>query len=452
VGSYCFHFEIRVPECVWLDEQGAILRLRRRKPRLNNQESVCDGDGATWSLLPGQQAGEIRCEAFGRKKLLEFSVRFPGTREIAIEYCTNGEWMRISFSFFTIVLLQGMVLGAASQARSQTPDSGTAMMAAVSLPEAPGPQPDAAIAAIPDAPTPQADAAPAQTVQVADAESAQDPAPGKTAAPAAGQSAGQGSSQTGSSSSQPGQSAATEQQPPAQQSQHQTAEEQLKQQKQQRILGIAPAFNTSYVSNAVSLTAGQKMGLAFRSSIDPFTFGAAFLVAGYHEALDQNTGFGWGPEGYFKRAGAAYLDSFNGNMIGNGILPSIFHQDPRYFRLGHGTFHHRMLYALATVVICKHDNTGRWEPNYSNVGGNIIAGGISNLYYPSQNSGWGQTITNGMIVTAEGGVGSIFQEFWPDLSRKFLHQDPTHGLDAQATERDKEQKQEEEQKQEQPAK
>ncbi len=301
-------------------------------------------------------------------------------------------------------------------------------------------QPDAAVAAIPDAPTPQADAAPAQSVQIADAEPAQDPAP----APAAGQSS--------SSSSQP--SGTSQQQPPSgQENQHQKAEQQLKQQEQQRVLGVVPAFNTTYVSNAVSLTAAQKMRLAFRSSIDPFTFASAFLVAGYHEALNQNPGFGWGAEGYFKRSGAAYLDAFNGDMIGNGILPSILHQDPRYFRLGHGTIRHRMLYALATNVICKHDNTGKWEPNYSNVGGNIIAGGISNLYYPSQNSGWGQTITNGMIVTAEGGIGSIFQEFWPDLSRKFLHQDPTHGLDAQAAERYKEQKQqEEEQKQEEPSK
>jgi hypothetical protein len=85
-----------------------------------------------------------------------------------------------------------------------------------------------------------------------------------------------------------------------------------------------------------------------------------------------------------------------------------------------------------TNVVCKHDNTGKWEPNYSNVSGNIISGAISNLYYPSQNSGIGQTFTNGFIVTAEGGFGSIFEEFWPDVSRKLLHRDPTRGLDAQA--------------------
>jgi hypothetical protein len=119
-------------------------------------------------------------------------------------------------------------------------------------------------------------------------------------------------------------------------------------------------------------------------------------------------------------------------MIGNGFLPAVLHQDPRYFRLGHGTTRHRLLYAMATSFICKHDNTGKWEPNYSNVLGNIASGALSNLYYPSTDSGFGQTISNGMIVTGEGTVGALLQEFWPDISRKFLHKDPTHGLDAQA--------------------
>jgi hypothetical protein len=227
------------------------------------------------------------------------------------------------------------------------------------------------------------------------------------------------------------------QQSGAEKSQHEKAEEQIKEQEKQRTVGILPAFNVSYRSDAVSMTAAQKMRLAFRSSIDPVTFGAAFLVAGYHEGMHDDVGFPWGIKGYGERSGAAYLDAFDGTMIGNGILPSILHQDPRYFRLGHGTTSHRLLYALATNVICKHDNTGKWEPSYSNVLGNLAAGGISNLYYPSNNSGVGQTITNGMVVTAEGGIGSIFQEFWPDISRKLFHRDPTHGLDAQARAADK---------------
>ena len=278
----------------------------------------------------------------------------------------------------------------------------------------------AVVAELPEAPQPQ-----------------QAPAGQSQANPQTAPSATSGQS---SSSSQ-----TTAEQPDAKKSQYQKAEEQIKEQEHQRNIGILPAFNVSYRSDAVSLTSGQKMRLAFRSVIDPVTFGAAFVVAGYHEAMDDDKGFGWGPEGYGKRAGAAYLDAFDGGMIGNGILPSILHQDPRYFRMGHGATSHRLLYAVATSVICKHDNTGKWEPNYSNVGGNLIAGGISNLYYPSNESGIGQTFSNGMIVTAEGGIGSVFQEFWPDVSRKLFHRDPTHGLDDQARASDQKKKEDKKQ-------
>ncbi len=290
----------------------------------------------------------------------------------------------------------------------------------------------AILAELPEAPAPQFQATTAEpsTQQTADGPSQNTPPPTSDG----GQS---GSAQATESDSS---SKTSTQQPDKEKSQHEKADEQIKEQEKQRVVGVLPQFNISYRSDAVSMTAGQKMKLAFRSTIDPVAFGAAFVVAGFHEALDEDTGFGWGIEGYGKRSGAAYLDAFDGTMIGNGILPSILHQDPRYFRMGHGTVTHRLLYSLATNVICKHDNTHKWEPNYSNVGGNIISGAISNLYYPSSNSGIGQTFSNGLVVTAEGGFGSIFDEFWPDISRKLLHRDPTHGLDAQARAADKQKK------------
>ena len=308
--------------------------------------------------------------------------------------------MHFGFRFFSATLATGLALLALpSQLSAQEPVSQPAI-----------------VAELPDAPVPEftlASATPAQ-------QSAQQPAPA-SATPAQ------------DSSSSPAPSA----QPDTEKSQHDKAEEQIKEQEQQRIVGILPSFNVSYRSDAVSLTAKQKLSLAFRSSVDPVAFAVAGVAAGYHEVVDDDPGFGWGAEGYGKRWGAAYLDSFDGAMIGNGILPSILHQDPRYFRLGHGTTSHRLLYALATNVICKHDNTGKWEPSYSNILGNIAAGGISNLYYPSDGSGIGQTFSNGFIVTAEGGIGSVFQEFWPDVSRKLFHRDPTHGLDAQNRAADK---------------
>jgi hypothetical protein len=239
------------------------------------------------------------------------------------------------------------------------------------------------------------------------------------------------------SSSSPGQS---QPQANSQQTEHEKAEQQMKAQEKQRVAGIVPSFNVSYIGDAASLSAGQKIRLAFRSQIDPYAFGIASIVAGIGEAKDDNPGFGWGPTGYFERAGAAYLDAFDGAMIGNGFLPALLHQDPRYFRMGHGTFTHRFLYAVSTSFICKHDHTGKWEPNYSNVGGNIASGAISNLYYPN-GTGVAHTFTDGLTVTAEGTFGGVLQEFWPDISRKLFHKDPTNGLDAKMRAEDKAKKQ-----------
>jgi hypothetical protein len=210
----------------------------------------------------------------------------------------------------------------------------------------------------------------------------------------------------------------------------QIAEEQLEQEKKQRVFGFLPSFNTSYIDSAVSLTAKQKIKLAFTSATDPVQFGIAGFAALLSQAEGSDAGYGGGIGGYGKRFGADYADSFDGALIGNGFLPALLHQDPRYFRRGYGSTKRRIFYAISTSFICKHDVTGKWEPNYSNVVGNLAAGGISNLYVPQDERGVGNVFEGAALVTIEGGAGAILQEFWPDISRHFFHKDPTHGRDA----------------------
>ena len=196
-----------------------------------------------------------------------------------------------------------------------------------------------------------------------------------------------------------------------------TSEEVLKQEEHQRILGVVPNFNTVQSSaGAASLSPKQKWHLAFKSSVDPFVFVADGFVAGLSQARNTNPGFGQGAQGYFKRFGAAYADTVDGTLWGNAILPIVFKEDPRYFRLGSGTFTHRFLYSAATTIWCRRDD-GSWGPNYANVLGNFISGGISNAYYPAADRGFGQTVDGALTVTAEGVVGAEFVEFWPDISR-----------------------------------
>jgi hypothetical protein len=192
---------------------------------------------------------------------------------------------------------------------------------------------------------------------------------------------------------------------------HDLAEEQIKQEEKQRIFAIIPNFYVSYNWNAVPLTAKQKFKLAIRNATDPVAFLGAGFAAGIEQWDDGYSGYGQGAQGYGKRFGASYTDAFTGTMIGGAILPSLFHQDPRYFYKGSGTTRSRILYAISTVVICKGDN-GHWQPNYSNVLGSLAGAGLSNLYYPSTDRhGAELTIRNSLIGTASGAIGALFQEF-----------------------------------------
>ena len=189
------------------------------------------------------------------------------------------------------------------------------------------------------------------------------------------------------------------------------AQVQLNLEEKQRVLGVIPNFYVSYDPKALPLTPRQKYQLAWKTSIDPVTWFITGAFAGMEQATNIYAGYGQGAQGYGKRFGATYADSFFDNMIGGAMLPSLFKQDPRYFYKGTGTIRSRAMYAIANAVICKGDN-GRWQTSYSGILGGLAAGGISNLYYPaSDRSGVELTFENGLIGIAEGAVQNLFQEF-----------------------------------------
>lgn len=206
------------------------------------------------------------------------------------------------------------------------------------------------------------------------------------------------------------------------------AQEQVKQEEQQRVLGFVPNFYVTYVPNAAPLDSHQKFQLAWKSTIDPVTFGLVAAIAGLEQADGQYSGFGTGPEGYAKRYGASYADVVIGTFLGSAILPSVFKQDPRFFFKASGTVRQRLYYAVAAAVICKGDN-GRWQPNYSDILGSLAAGAISNLYYPPQDrNGAALTFESAAIGVGATAAANILQEFLiPKLTFKFpfSHHQPT---------------------------
>jgi hypothetical protein len=198
----------------------------------------------------------------------------------------------------------------------------------------------------------------------------------------------------------------------------QTAAEQLKQQEKQRIMGFMATFNTTQNQNALALSPHQKFQLFFKSVSDPWPFALTAVVAGISQANDSFPEYGQGMQGYAKRYGASYTDYFTGNLFGNAVLPSLLHEDPRYYQKGTGSFVSRALWAAGSTGWSKRDN-GTWGPNYSNVLGNLIGASFSNFYYPASDRTVGGTIERGLTVTVEGAVGAELIEFWPDIARHY---------------------------------
>jgi Carboxypeptidase regulatory-like domain len=194
------------------------------------------------------------------------------------------------------------------------------------------------------------------------------------------------------------------------------AVEQVRAEETQRVLGVIPNFYVAYDHNAAPLTSKLKFQLALRSSVDPVTFFGVGVLAAIDQAADTPN-YVQGAKGYGERFGAAYADGFTDIMIGGAVLPSLLHQDPRYFYQGTGTTKSRILHALSTPFICKGDN-GRWQPNYSSVGGDLASGAIANLYYPASDRGVRLVFGNALITTGGRMVNGLVQEF---LLRKFTH-------------------------------
>jgi hypothetical protein len=189
------------------------------------------------------------------------------------------------------------------------------------------------------------------------------------------------------------------------------AQDEIKVEEQQRVFGVIPNFYVSYVTNAAPLTPRQKFQLAWKTSIDPVSFGVNAIVAGVEQSQDDFGGYGQGAKGYAERYGAAYGNFVIGTYIGSAILPSILKQDPRYFYKGTGSKRSRILNALAQSVICKGDN-GHWQANYSGLIGGLAASGISNVYYaPKDRDGLGFTFENTLIGIGTTAVTNLLQEF-----------------------------------------
>ena len=173
---------------------------------------------------------------------------------------------------------------------------------------------------------------------------------------------------------------------------------QVKAEEKQRGFAIIPNFYAAYDPDPAPMDAGLKFRLVLRVARDPFTVTGVAILAGIGQATD-NPAFVQGARGYGERFGVNYANSFTDIMLDGAILPSILHQDPRYFYQGTGTSKSRVAHVISSLFVTKGDN-GQWQPNYSALGGDLASSAISNLYYPRSNRGAGLVFKGFATFTA----------------------------------------------------
>jgi hypothetical protein len=193
-----------------------------------------------------------------------------------------------------------------------------------------------------------------------------------------------------------------------------------KKEQSQRVLGVIPNFGTTNRRDAPPLTPKAKFRLFYKSAFDPVELSLVGLQAGLSQANDEFPEYGQGAAGFGKRYGSTLADEVSNSFFSNYFYPILFKEDPRYFRRGTGSIKRRFAYALYQAISCRTDKGGR-SFAFSNVLGAFSSGGLSNLYYPRAERGFGLTMSRSAIAIGYGSLGGLVDEFYPDINHWLFH-------------------------------
>jgi hypothetical protein len=186
-----------------------------------------------------------------------------------------------------------------------------------------------------------------------------------------------------------------------------------------RIFWIVPNHRASPTLDPyVPLTTAEKFKIARDDAFDPGTFALAALYAGGSQLSNANKSFGQGAQGYGKYLGASYADLAIGNFMTEGIYPTLFRQDPRYFARGKGSGWSRFGYACGQIF-WTHTDSGGTAFNYSEILGNSTAVAISNAYYVDNRTASNAASRLGIQLGLDM-AGNVLKEFWPDINHRFF--------------------------------
>ncbi|HVB55667.1 MAG TPA: hypothetical protein VNE63_04425 [Candidatus Acidoferrales bacterium] len=194
-------------------------------------------------------------------------------------------------------------------------------------------------------------------------------------------------------------------------------------QQTKRMFWLVPNFGAVNANTQLPpLSTREKFVLASRDSVvDYSSFTWTAILAGQAMLLNSDPELGHGIAGYGRYYWRTFTDGVSGTFFTEAIVPTITHEDPRYYTMGEGGFFRRTDYAISRAFVTKTDSGGT-SFNWSEVAGNGLEAALSNAYYPPQERGLSQTAVNWGTQMESAVLNHVFQEFWPDIRRKVFRQ------------------------------
>jgi len=189
-----------------------------------------------------------------------------------------------------------------------------------------------------------------------------------------------------------------------------------------RVFGVFPNYRTTDGTvDFRPISPMQKLAIGLKDSFDWPVYPVAGAFAALYQNENQNPSFGQGMKGYSRRYGTALADQVIGNMMTESFMPTLLHEDPRYFRIGSRRHSkaYRTGYALSRIFVTRTDSGGR-RFNFSEWVGNAAGVAISNAYYPDTRTA-SDSIERLGIACATDAFSQVMKEFWPDVKHWLFH-------------------------------
>jgi hypothetical protein len=195
----------------------------------------------------------------------------------------------------------------------------------------------------------------------------------------------------------------------------------IERQQPQRILGIMPNFR-SVSGGAMPHPPGWKYN--FKVATEQATDYSSFLFLGLTslsaEGIDEHPDLGHGASGFYAYTWRGFLDKSDNTYLSAWLLPSLIHEDTRYYALGAGhNIPLRELYVISRQGVAR-TYGGHQTPNIAGLGGKVLTQIVSRQYYPTSATTFpvlaekfGYSVMRDVIFTS-------IREFYPDAAAHFI--------------------------------